>query len=46
MKKKLATFIVDNKIDVVYSTGSDLAMPVACRLSERRGFENAGYKVD
>lgn len=36
-EEKLATFIVDNKIDVVYSTGSDLAMPVACRLSERLG---------
>ena len=27
--------IQDNDIDVVYSTGSDLAMPVACRISER-----------
>ena len=36
-EEKLATFIVDNKIDVVYSTGSDLAMPVACRLSDRLG---------
>lgn len=29
--------IQDNHIDVVYSTGSDLAMPVACRISERLG---------
>ncbi len=29
--------IRDNQIDVVYSTGSDLAMPVACRISERLG---------
>ena len=29
--------ILDNHIDVVYSTGSDLAMPVACRISERLG---------
>ena len=29
--------IQDNDIDVVYSTGSDLAMPVACRISERLG---------
>ena len=29
--------ILDNNIDVVYSTGSDLAMPVACRISERLG---------
>lgn len=29
--------IINNKIDVVYSTGSDLAMPVACRLSEKLG---------
>ena len=27
--------IRDNHIDIVYSTGSDLAMPVACRISER-----------
>lgn len=32
---KLAQYILDNQIDVVYSTGSDLAMPVACRLSEK-----------
>lgn len=29
--------IIDNQIDVVYSTGSDLAMPVACRISEYLG---------
>lgn len=29
--------IRDNGIDAVYSTGSDLAMPVACRVSERLG---------
>lgn len=29
--------IQDNGIDVVYSTGSDLAMPVACRISECLG---------
>lgn len=29
--------IKGNNIDVVYSTGSDLAMPVACRISEKLG---------
>lgn len=29
--------ILDNHIDAVYSTGSDLAMPVACRISEQLG---------
>ena len=29
--------IQKNHIDVVYSTGSDLAMPVACRISEKLG---------
>lgn len=33
----LAEHIKTNKIDLVYSTGSDLAMPVACRLSEKMG---------
>lgn len=33
----LAEHIRKNNIDVVYSTGSDLAMPVACRLSEKLG---------
>ena len=33
-EKKLKTYILNNQIDIVYSTGSDLAMPVACRLSE------------
>lgn len=31
----LAAHIQQNSIDAVYSTGSDLAMPVACRLSEK-----------
>ncbi|MCD8011770.1 MAG: ATP-grasp domain-containing protein [Lachnospiraceae bacterium] len=31
----LIEHIQKNKIDVVYSTGSDLAMPVACRISEK-----------
>lgn len=31
----LTEYIKENGIDVVYSTGSDLAMPVACRLSEK-----------
>lgn len=26
--------IIDNKIDVVYSVGSDMAIPIACKLSE------------
>ena len=34
-EKKLEEYILNNQIDAVYSTGSDLAMPVACRLSER-----------
>ena len=29
--------IQENNINAVYSTGSDLAMPVACRISERLG---------
>ena len=33
-ESKLAQYIKDNDIDVVYSTGSDLAMPVVERLSE------------
>lgn len=33
----LSAYIIENKINVVYSTGSDLAVPVACRLSETLG---------
>lgn len=29
--------ILKNRIDVVYSTGTDIAMPVACKISERLG---------
>lgn len=29
--------VLDNNIDVVYSTGSDIAMPVACSVSEQLG---------
>ncbi|MEY8412517.1 ATP-grasp domain-containing protein [Lachnospiraceae bacterium 62-26] len=36
-ENKLTEYILKNQIDVVYSTGSDLAMPVACRLSEKLG---------
>ncbi len=36
-EEALVRHILDNGIDVVYSTGSDLAMPVACRISERLG---------
>lgn len=31
----VVNYILENKIDAVYSTGSDLAMPVACEISER-----------
>ena len=34
-EEKIAEHIRLNNIDAVYSTGSDLAMPVACRLSEQ-----------
>lgn len=34
-EERLMEHILDNRIDVVYSTGSDLAMPIACRLSEK-----------
>lgn len=34
-EERLTRHIQANKIDVVYSTGSDLAMPIACRLSEK-----------
>ena len=36
-EEKLISYIQENGIDVVYSTGSDLAMPVACRISEKLG---------
>lgn len=36
-EESVISHIVKNKIDVVYSTGSDLPMPVACRISERLG---------
>lgn len=31
---EIENYIKKNQIDVVYSTGSDLAMPVACKISE------------
>ncbi|OUQ67924.1 carbamoyl-phosphate synthase small subunit [Eubacterium sp. An11] len=34
-EERLEKYILNNQIDVVYSTGSDLAMPVASRLSEK-----------
>lgn len=34
-EEALSKYIVENQINVVYSTGSDIAMPVACRLSEK-----------
>lgn len=36
-EKRVEQFIKENQIDVVYSTGSDLAMPVSCKISERLG---------
>jgi biotin carboxylase len=33
----LEQYILDNQIDAIYSAGSDLAMPIACRLSEKLG---------
>ena len=36
-EEAIVKHIQDNDIDVVYSTGSDLAMPIACRISERLG---------
>jgi biotin carboxylase len=36
-EEKVIAYIKEQGIDVVYSTGSDLAMPVACRISERLG---------
>lgn len=41
-ESKLAQYIEDNDIDVVYSTGSDLAMPVVERLSEKLGLPHFG----
>lgn len=32
--ERLKKYIIDNSIDVVYSTGSDLAMPISAKLSE------------
>lgn len=34
-EKGLEAYILRHQIDAVYSTGSDLAIPVACRLSEK-----------
>ena len=34
-EEKIINYINDNSIDAVYSTGSDLAMPVSCRISEK-----------
>lgn len=34
-KEKIIEYIKDNSIDIVYSTGSDLAIPVAMELSEQ-----------
>lgn len=36
-EESVINHIRKNHIDVVYSTGSDLAMPVACRISEKLG---------
>ena len=36
-EEAIIAHIKKNSIDAVYSTGSDLAMPVACRISERLG---------
>ena len=33
--EKIISYIKENEIDAVYSTGSDLAMPIACSISER-----------
>ncbi|MBE6768598.1 MAG: ATP-grasp domain-containing protein [Ruminococcaceae bacterium] len=35
--EKIVSYIQENAIDAVYSTGSDLAMPIACAISERLG---------
>lgn len=32
--EKVKEYVINNKIDVVYSVGSDIAMPVACKISE------------
>lgn len=34
-EERLEKYIFNNQIDAVYSTGSDLAMPIACKLSEK-----------
>ncbi|MBR5340092.1 MAG: ATP-grasp domain-containing protein [Lachnospiraceae bacterium] len=36
-EEAVTKLIINEHIDAVYSTGSDLAMPVACRISERLG---------
>ncbi len=35
-RKALTQVVADSNVDVVYSTGSDMAMPVSAALSERR----------
>lgn len=32
--EKVKEYVIENGIDVVYSVGSDIAMPVACKISE------------
>ena len=34
---RVTQYAVENGVDVIYSTGSDIAMPVACRISEQLG---------
>ena len=36
-EKAVAKHVQNNKIDAVYSVGSDLAIPIACRISEQFG---------
>lgn len=36
-EEAIASYIEENNIHVVYSTGSDLAIPVSCRISENLG---------
>lgn len=36
-KEKVTNYIMANKIDIVYSVGSDLAIPMACSISEQLG---------
>ena len=35
MNKKVEKYIIDNKIDVVYSVGSDIAMPEISKISQK-----------